>query len=49
MKAFNEKWIMAVVEPLSQVGVSKKGQIDTLNRCVRAEVNFINQLFVITA
>ena len=25
------------------------GQVDTLNRCVRAEVNFINQLFVITA
>jgi hypothetical protein len=25
------------------------GQVDTLNRCVRSEVNFINQLFVITA
>jgi len=27
----------------------KKGQVDTLNRCVRAEVNFINQLFGIAA
>jgi transposase-like protein len=27
----------------------KKGQVETLNRCVRAEVNFINQLFEITA
>ena len=27
----------------------KKGQVDTLNQCVRAEVNFINQLFGITA
>ena len=27
----------------------KKGQVDTLNRCVSAEVNFINQLFGITA
>jgi transposase, IS6 family len=27
----------------------KKGQIDTLNQCVRAEVNFINQLFGIAA
>jgi transposase, IS6 family len=27
----------------------KKGQVDTLNRCVRAEVNFINQLFGISA
>jgi hypothetical protein len=30
MKAFNEKWIMAVVEPLRQLGVSKKGHFDTL-------------------
>jgi len=27
----------------------KKGQVDTLNRCVRAEVNFINQLFGLAA
>jgi transposase-like protein len=27
----------------------KKGQVDTLNRCVSAEVNFINQLFGIAA
>ena len=27
----------------------KKGQVETLNRCVLAEVNFINQLFGITA
>ena len=27
----------------------KKGQVDTLNQCVRAEVNFINQLFGIAA
>ena len=27
----------------------KKVQVDTLNQCVRAEVNFINQLFGITA
>ena len=27
----------------------KKGQVDTLNRCVNAEVNFINQLFGIAA
>ena len=27
----------------------KKGQVDTLNPCVRAEVNFINQLFGIAA
>ena len=27
----------------------KKGQVDTLNRCVRAEVNFINKLFGIAA
>jgi transposase-like protein len=27
----------------------KKGQVDTLNRCVRAEVNIINQLFGIAA
>jgi IS6 family transposase len=27
----------------------RKGQVDALNRCVRAEVNFINQLFGITA
>ena len=27
----------------------KKGQVDTLNRCVRAEVTFINQLFGIAA
>ena len=27
----------------------KKGQVDTLNRCVLNEVNFINQLFGIAA
>ena len=27
----------------------KKGQVDTLNRCVLAEVNFINKLFGIAA
>ena len=27
----------------------KKGRVDTLNRCVSAEVNFINQLFGIAA
>jgi transposase-like protein len=27
----------------------KKGQVDTLNRCVLDEVNYINQLFGITA
>ncbi len=27
----------------------KKGQVDTLNRCVSAEVNFIIQLFGISA
>ena len=27
----------------------KKGQVDTLNRCVLSEVNFINQLFEIAA
>jgi transposase-like protein len=27
----------------------KKGQVEALNRCVRAEVNFINQLFGIAA
>jgi hypothetical protein len=27
----------------------KKGQVDTLNQCVRAEVNFINQLFGLAA
>jgi len=27
----------------------KKGQVENLNRCVLAEVNFINQLFGITA
>ena len=27
----------------------KKGQVETLNRCVSAEVNFINQLFGISA
>jgi transposase-like protein len=27
----------------------KKGQVDTLNRCVLNEVNFINQLFGIPA
>jgi hypothetical protein len=27
----------------------KKGRVDTLNLCVRAEVNFINQLFGIAA
>ena len=27
----------------------KKGQVDTLNQCVRAEINFINQLFGIAA
>ena len=27
----------------------KKGQVETLNRCVRAEVNFLNQLFGIAA
>ena len=27
----------------------KKGQVDTLNRCVRAEVNFIKKLFGIAA
>ena len=27
----------------------KKGQVNTLNRCVLAEVNFINQLFGIAA
>jgi transposase-like protein len=27
----------------------KKGRVDTLNRCVRAEVNFITQLFGIAA
>jgi transposase, IS6 family len=27
----------------------KKGQVDILNRCVSAEVNFINQLFGIAA
>ena len=29
--------------------IIKKGQVDTLNRCVRAEVNFINKLFGIAA
>ena len=29
--------------------IIKKGHVDTLNRCVLAEVNFINQLFGITA
>ena len=29
--------------------VSEKGQVDTLNRCVSAEVNFINQLFGIAS
>jgi transposase-like protein len=29
--------------------IIKKGQVDTLNRCVLSEVNFINQLFGIAA
>jgi len=34
---------------IEAMNMIKKGQIDTLNRCVNAEVNFINKLFGIAA
>jgi transposase, IS6 family len=34
---------------IETMNMIKKGQVDTLNQCVRAEVNFINQLFGIAA
>jgi hypothetical protein len=40
------------IKTLEGIGIMymiKKGQVDTLNRCVSAEVNFINQLFGIAA
>ena len=34
---------------IEAMNMIKKGQIDTLNRCVNAKVNFINKLFGIAA
>ena len=37
------------LEGIEIMHMIKKGQVETLNRCVSAEVNFINQLFGIAA
>jgi len=34
---------------IDAMNMIRKGHVDTLNKCVRTEVNFINQLFGITA
>ena len=39
--------VTLTIVPLGSFTIT--GQVYTLNRCVRAEVNFINQLFGITA
>ena len=40
---------MSLADFIPEKFLELKGQVDTLNRCVRAEVTFINQLFGIAA
>jgi transposase, IS6 family len=37
------------IKGIETMHMIKKGQVDTLNQCVLAEVNFINQLFGVAA
>jgi transposase, IS6 family len=41
--------VTKTIKGIEIMHMMKKGQVDTLNKCVSTEVNFINQLFGIAA